>query len=148
MNEDRKRGEQGKGITKTDYEVALWMAHMDRLRANIAYCREPGEEIPDPSEYLEPCESGDSFDEEMKKLIAAADRAFHDASLRAGKRVEASKEFKAQIRELKIRYLTESLQYLDDFGKLDLADPQYYTKRKSLVKKINTVNAAMSALPR
>ncbi len=79
------------------------MAHMERLRANIAYCREPGEEIPDPSEYLEPCESGDSFDEEMKKLIAAADRAFHDASLRVQKRVEAwnklQKETERQARK-------------------------------------------------
>jgi hypothetical protein len=103
MSEERKRRAQDTGITKTDYEGALWMAHMERLRANIAYCREPGEEIPDPSEYLEPCESGDSFDEEMKKLIAAADRAFHDASLRVQKRVEAwnklQKETERQARK-------------------------------------------------
>jgi hypothetical protein len=148
MNEDCKRGARDKGITKTDYEVALWTAHMDRLRANVAYCRKPGEKIPSPSEYLQPCESGDSFDEEMKKLIAAGDRAFHDACLRAQKRVQAFNEFNAQIRELKIGYLTEMGQYLDGFGKLDPADPQYSAKRKSLVQKIIQVHGAYSALPR
>jgi hypothetical protein len=81
--------EDDKRITKAEYRTALWSAHMDRLRANLAFCREPGEAVPSPSEYLEPCEAGDSFAEELRKLISAGKMAYHEAGLRAQKRVEA-----------------------------------------------------------
>jgi hypothetical protein len=43
MDEDHKSEAQGRKVTRTEYQVALWTGHMNRLRANIAYCREPGE---------------------------------------------------------------------------------------------------------
>jgi hypothetical protein len=103
MNEDRKREAEAKMVTRTEYQVALWESHMDRLRACIAYWREPGEAIPSINEYLEPCESGESFQAEMKKLIAAGDKAWHEAAQRAGKRVEAWDKLQAELGKAKPR---------------------------------------------
>jgi hypothetical protein len=98
MNEDRKGGAQGKRVTRTEFEVAMWRSHMRRLRDNEEDGREPGE-VFTRSEFLEPCEIGDSFEDEMNKLIAAADRAYHDACLRARKRVEACDKLRQEMEE-------------------------------------------------
>jgi GTP1/Obg family GTP-binding protein len=97
--------------------------------------------------------SNDSFDEEMKKLARQADRAYEEACQRARKRVQAeekkvSEEKNAQARKLRLEYLEQFAQYFDDVSKLNRTDPQYKEKRDSLVKKMNQINQAMSALPR
>jgi hypothetical protein len=87
---------QDNSLTKEEYRAAIWSSHMDRLRANLAACREPGETLPEASEYLEPCEAGDSLEDELRKLITAGNRAYDEACLRAEKRVEAWDKLEAE----------------------------------------------------
>lgn len=96
MNDGRKRGEPDKRLTKEEYRSAIWTSHMDALRANLAACRDPGEKIPELSEYIESCEVGDSFQDEIRKIATASKRAYDEACLRAEKRVEAWEKLKAE----------------------------------------------------
>jgi hypothetical protein len=77
---------------------------------------------------------------------AAAQRK-QDSGRRQVEATTAEMEAYAKEEKVRLDFLNQQTQYLDELGKLDPRDPQYKTKRDSLCLKINLVSEALSGRP-